>query len=181
MTDLRAHRNKTQRSRFFKGCKGLFFLVIPVLFLCWYVSAHYYQLMLIQGDSMLPTYRHMHLVALDKQDRAFQTGDVVAFRCDGLKTVLVKRVVATPGQRIVIRDGTLLVNGEASPLYPERAFTFSGLLEEERQLSDGEYVVIGDNITKSKDSRDPDVGIVATETIIGKVAAAFWKLPAIQE
>lgn len=143
-------------------------LVIIIAFLC---SQYLYQLLLIQGDSMLPAYHHLQLAVVDKRNPAFQQGDVIAFRCEALSAVLVKRVVACPGDRVFIDEGTLSVNGETSRVYAdEGAFEYAGLLSEVRILADGEYIVIGDNIARSKDSRYPEVGIVRRTQILGRVA-----------
>lgn len=149
----------------------LLLLVVLILCACRYFSAFYYQFMLIQGNSMSPTYRHFQLVVLDKQNREYHPGDVIAFRCDGLKTVLVKRIAAGPGQSAVIQHGSLYVDGAMMPFYEKKTFDYSGLLENEQKLSKDEFIVIGDNISESKDSRYEQVGIVKAESIIGKVAA----------
>ncbi len=118
---------------------------------------------------MLPNYHSMQLVVLDKHNREYQVGDVIAFRCEGLSAVLVKRIAACGGDTAQIIDGTLYVNGEVSSLYEEGSFDYAGILEEKATLSTGEYVVIGDNIAVSKDSRNPEIGIVQEEIIIGKI------------
>ena len=125
--------------------------------------------MLIQGDSMLPSYHNMQLVVLDKHNREYQVGDVIAFRCEGLSAVLVKRIAACEGDKVQIVDSTLYVNGEVSSLYEEGSFDYAGILEKKVELSSGEYLVIGDNIAVSKDSRVETVGIVQEHTIIGKI------------
>ena len=43
------------------------------------------------------------------------------------------------------------------------------LLENEIILEEGQYIVIGDNIEESKDSRYPEVGIVMEKDILGRV------------
>lgn len=143
--------------------------VAAIVLLCWYISANWFQLMLIQGDSMLPSYHNMQLVVLDKHNREYHAGDVIAFRCEGLSAVLVKRIAACGGDTARIVDGTFYVNGEVSALYEEGLFNYAGILEEEVELSTGEYVVIGDYIAVSKDSRNPEIGIVQEETIIGRI------------
>lgn len=133
------------------------------------VSSKYCQAMLIQGDSMLPAYHNMQLVLIDKRTEIFSRGDVVAFDCSGLDSVLVKRIVATPGDRIVIENGSLYVNGQLSGLYGEHVFDAAGILEDEIRLSENEFIVIGDNVSYSVDSRDPAVGTVNMNDIIGRV------------
>ena len=144
-------------------------LVLFVVIAAGICSRFFYQLMLIQGDSMKPAYHNMQLVILNKADRHFQPGDVIAFQCEGLNSVLVKRIIAGDGDTVYIRHGTLYVNNLPSDVYPPETFSYAGILAETVQLEKDDYLVIGDNIPESKDSRYPEVGIVKTGTIIGKV------------
>ncbi len=133
-------------------------------------SHFWFQLMLIQGDSMAPSYHNLQLTILDKRGASPERGEVIAFRCKALSAVLVKRVAAVPGDTVVIDGGTLYINGEISAFFPEKgAFDDAGMLSSPLKLRDGEYIVIGDNIVQSKDSRCPEIGIVREEHIIGKV------------
>ena len=120
---------------------------------------------------MEPNFHNMQLVILDKRfsKESLQMGDVIAFRCDGLKSILVKRIAAVPGQSVVIRNHTLYIDNIPASQYKENEFRFGGLLSEKITLGDGEYIVIGDNVAESKDSRYPEVGIVSADSIIGKL------------
>jgi len=146
----------------------LIFLIIPVI--AFIISNYVYQVTLIQGDSMLPSYHNMQFVILNRYDKNYTYGDVVAFRNDNLDTVLVKRIAACPHDEAVIRDGTLYVNGAVSTVYPtENSFEYAGMLDSTVVLSDSEYIVIGDNLVHSKDSRDREIGIITADSIIGKI------------
>ena len=119
---------------------------------------------------MTPAYDHMQLVVLNKYDREFKRGDVVAFWCQELTCVLVKRIVAVPGDNVVIQNGTLYVNDCISEVYSEQGiFTYAGLLEEPCTLKTEEYLLLGDNIELSKDSRYPEVGIVTESQFYGRI------------
>lgn len=146
--------------------------IVPVFFsivLAYYISMNWYQLMLIQGSSMEPTYHNMQIVVLDKHTKDYAVGDVIAFNCEKLSSVLVKRIVALPGDSVQITDGTLYVNGRPTDLYPQGIFDEEGVLIEEIILGVGEYIVIGDNVQESKDSRYKEVGVVEKSTIIGRI------------
>ena len=145
-------------------------VTILVLVCAFYVSNNWFQLTMVQGNSMFPLYRNLQIVILDRHNRDYTYGDVVAFRCDTLSTVLIKRIAACPGDTVVIENKTLLVNGQSSTVYPEEMkFHYSGLLEQPVKLKSGQYIVIGDNISQSKDSRHGEVGKVSIEKIVGKV------------
>lgn len=149
---------------------GCFLILALIIWAAWYISEFHYQLMMLQGDSMSPSFHHMQLVILDKDIETYTYGDVIAFRCEGMNAVLVKRIAACQGDTVVIDGGILYVNGEVSTVFPpEKVFTYSGIANEEIQLGESSYFVIGDNILESKDSRCQSIGIVRTEDIIGKV------------
>lgn len=99
-----------------------------------------------------------------------KAGDVIVFLPNGNENAhyYVKRVAAVPGDRVVIRDGVLYVNGEASP-WVEEKLAEAGIAAEEFTVENGEYFCIGDNPGNSEDSRSANIGPVKEEDIIGKV------------
>ncbi len=125
--------------------------------------------MMIQGASMEPSFHNFQIVLLDKHGKEYSSGNVIAFRCEGLRAVLVKRIAAEPGDTVQIEEGILKVNDEVTPWYGETMFETAGFLEAPVSLQEDEYIVIGDNIAESKDSRYAEVGIVRKETILGRV------------
>ena len=149
--------------------KRLFlWLGIPLLAL--YISSNWFQLLMVQGESMAPSYHNFQLVVLDRHNRDFQRGEVAAFWCEGLSCVLLKRIAAVPGDKLVIHDGTLYVNDQVSDIYEEPGmFAYAGILTTETVLQQGEYLMLGDNAQESKDSRYPEVGIIPEDRIYGCV------------
>lgn len=145
-------------------------LALCIIMISYYISANWYQLSLIHGESMSPAYHNMQLVIIDRHSGDYTYGDVVAFRCDGLNSVLVKRIAACPGDMVEIKDGTLYVNGVVSSVYDlEYIFEYSGIAQDPLYLGANQYFVIGDNIAESKDSRYDEVGSVYIDDIIGKL------------
>ena len=143
------------------------FAAVLAAFLC---SRYCFQLILIRGESMIPSYHPMELAILSRRTTDYRAGDVIAFHCEELHASLVKRIAAVPGDTAVISEGTLYVNGEISPVYSEKgAFTDAGLLSEPAFLGEQQYLVIGDNLEKSRDSRDEAVGLVSESAIFGKL------------
>lgn len=146
------------------------FCLLALFLLCLYVSRFWYQLMLIQGDSMEPSYHSWQLVLLDKHTKRYDCGDVVVFRSEGLKAVLVKRVAAVPGDTVWIVDGILYKNGApAEDGLVNGRLSYAGIAEEPLTLMENEYFLLGDNHEESRDSRYEEVGRVLTEDILGKV------------
>ena len=148
--------------------KLLLWTIIPLI--VWYISLNWYQLMLIQGNSMAPTYRHLQLVVLDKHSEQYKPGDVIAFYSENLDCVLVKRIIAGPEDTAQITGGTLQINGQSCHLFPDVGLIpDAGILAEPVCLEQGQFLVLGDNLEKSVDSRNPQVGLVSENNILGKI------------
>lgn len=105
-------------------------------------------------------------------------GDVVVFLPNGNENAhyYVKRVVALPGDNVLIQNGIVYVNGAESPWVTDRV-TDPGIAANELTLESGEYFCIGDNPGNSEDSRSANIGPVQETDIIGKV----WFCAACEE
>lgn len=149
--------------------KNIFILFIIIL-LTGYLSKYHFQLALIQGDSMQPTYHNLQLVIISKHVGQPDYGDVVIFSCDTLSTTLIKRIVAKPGDIVHIQENILYVNDVPSSVLSENAqISYAGIASSPLLLLENEYFVLGDNYSESKDSRYREIGPVKYEDIIGKV------------
>ena len=100
------HKNASLLNTFFLK----FFLFFCIIMFAFYVSVNWYQVLLIHGESMSPTYQDMQIVILEKHLERYTYGDVIAFQCENLDSILVKRIVACPGDDVVIKSGHLYVN-----------------------------------------------------------------------
>lgn len=102
-------------------------------------------------------------------------GDVVVFLPNGNRNshYYVKRVVAGPGDSVLIQDGVLYVNGEKSR-WNDALILDGGIAANELTLGNSEYFCLGDNPGSSEDSRSANIGPVNKEDIIGK---AWFALP----
>ena len=100
-------------------------------------------------------------------------GDIVAFRHErSAPSVYLKRVIATPGERVRIERGTVFVDGTAlnEPYVrfaDHRSFP-------EVTVPGGDYYVLGDNRANSDDSRA--WGFVTHDDIVGRAMFAIWPL-----
>lgn len=133
------------------------------------LSARHVQLLLIHGGSMAPAYRSGSLVLLEKQPAAWEKGDVVLFRCEGLGRRLVKRIAALPGDELQLEADGLYINGvRAAPVPPEESrAAFLGPAP--YRVPPGFYFLLGDNLAESVDSRDGRVGLVPEADLLGRV------------
>jgi signal peptidase I len=105
-----------------------------------------------------------------------ETGDLCAFYYSN--KILIKRVIATPGDYIWIEsDGTVFLNGKEldEPYISEKALGECDV-EFPYQVPENCYFVMGDKRETSIDSRSSVIGCVPEEQIIGKIFCKIWPL-----
>ena len=190
-TARRMHKNNAEMNRTF----SLSFL--SVLF-CGIVTAFTLRMFIaeptkVDGKSMQHTLLNGESVLVEKVSYWFhepQRGEVVIINYPGSSARFVKRIIALPGETIEIRrDGFVYINGD---LLDESAYagdwygsiripiTTKGSVKGRFTVPEGHYFVIGDNRNDSKDSRNPEVGPIPFESILGRVRAVVWPPNAIR-
>ena len=128
----------------------------------------------VHGPSMQPTYEAGQRVFVVKYlfgdpDR----GDVIVFRPPaGSRDDLIKRVIGVPGDRVVIRDGRVSVNGQPADDRLGGARTVCSSQWCDVTLGPDEYYVLGDNRANSADSRL--WGPVREDRIVGKAWLRYY-------
>jgi len=132
----------------------------------------------VVGTSMVPTLQNRDWLAVTAYLPQPARGDIVIIspRTNRFHEPLVKRVVATGGQVVDIRDGLVYVDGEAipEPYLPEGVRTepappYRGSPEYPLTVPAGRVFVLGDNRGGSADSRVSDVGFIREDDILGRV------------
>lgn len=132
----------------------------------------------VEGFSMQPTLQDQDRLIVDKLSYILgspRPGDVVMLRYPAEpSTMYVKRVIATPGDRVESVDGTVFVNGIAMAddyVAPQnRSHDDFG----PEIVKPGYYFVMGDHRNDSADSRV--FGQVPAKYIVGKVKLRWWPL-----
>ncbi|WP_026651128.1 signal peptidase I [Butyrivibrio proteoclasticus] len=128
----------------------------------------------VSGSSMEPTLHNEDSLLVDKLSYRFSDPkrfDIVIFPYKyGNKQYFIKRVIGLPGETVRIDEsGNIYINGQVlSENYGAEVILEPGRAIEEITLGEDEYFVMGDNRNHSMDSRDPSVGNVQKEDIIGK-------------
>ena len=92
--------------------------------------------------------------------------------------ILIKRVIATPGDYIWIEsDGTVFLNGEPldEPYVSQKALGECDV-EFPYQVPENCYFVMGDKRETSIDSRSSVIGCVPEDQLVGKIFCKFWPL-----
>lgn len=94
------------------------------------------------------------------------------------KKYYVKRIIAMPGQTIDLVDGKVYVDGEMldEPYYDGLTTSIDPTVEYPITVDDDCVFVMGDNRTRSKDSRSSELGQVPYKAILGKSQVRIWPL-----
>ncbi|MCB9915329.1 MAG: signal peptidase I [Planctomycetes bacterium] len=133
-----------------------------------------FNLSIVRGSSMAPGIHDGDRILIDQLSYVFtgiERGDIVVLRYPLDPSVdYIKRVVALPGDEVVMAAGTLWVNGErVDEGYVAEQDVFAHVLT---RVKPGHYFVLGDNRPHSSDSRE--FGQVPEELIRGKVDLRLW-------
>lgn len=109
-------------------------------------------------------------------------GDVIVASKDSFKSgePIIKRVIATEGQEVDIDFDEGIVYVDSKPLDEPYTLTPTNLQEGitfPLVVEEGCIFVMGDNRNESKDSRNPEIGLIDTREVLGK--ALFLFLPGI--
>jgi signal peptidase I len=123
--------------------------------------------------SMRPTLDQGYYLLVNRLAYRFgepKRGEIVIFHHNGDDSEdYIKRMIGLPGDRVVITDGTVSVNGQAL-IEPYRAD--QGHSNGEWVVPEGQYFVLGDNRNHSSDSRD--WGFVDKDWMVGKALVVYW-------
>ncbi|MFC1621957.1 signal peptidase I [Patescibacteria group bacterium] len=141
----------------------------------------------VQGASMEPTFYTGERILVEKVTKHFkeyETGEVVVLHPPHDPHIsYIKRVIGLPGdvvkiydcQVYILRDGQKYVLDEPY-LMDDTCTSSNGQVKEGRSLKlrENEYLVLGDNRSRSVDSRI--FGFISKEDIVGRVVFRFWPL-----
>ena len=130
----------------------------------------------VTGSSMNNTLRDGDIVLVTRFDyrggRTPGRGDVVECHFPGRDGDYIKRVMGLPGDRVAFEQGFLTLNGE-SVMEP---YVSSVTDDYAVELSDNQYLLLGDNRAESYDSRMSDMGAVGADAFSGRVRAVVWPI-----
>lgn len=165
---MRIWRFKNEKLREWLEIAAEVFVIIFIMYLvCWPYA--------IDGDSMLPGLRSNDRVIMSRllvMTNNFDKNDIIVCKItrNGQTRNIIKRLIAAPGDTVVINGGDVFVNGELlDEQYVDGQKTFGDI---DIRLQEDEYFILGDNRSLSVDSRD--FGPIKRKDITGKI---FFKFP----
>lgn len=161
-----------------------YFAWVPVgvsLFVC--IALFFARSIVVSGHSMQPTLQNGDLMLTSGLFYEPSRGDVVVLNKETFfyGQPIVKRVIAVAGDNIDInfQTGEVWLNGTLldEPYIAEPTYTNEGM-PFPQTVPKGCVFVMGDNRNHSDDSRHPNLGMVDTRYIIGRVCVVlpFGKL-----
>lgn len=156
--------------------------LLVVLVLTFLVVTYVGQRTQVIGSSMEPMLSDGDNLIVDKISYRFQEPqrfDIIVFPFQYEKnTFYIKRIIALPGETIYIDEsGQIFIDGEVlKESYGKEVIANPGRAYEPVTLGDDEYFVMGDNRNNSSDSRDPAVGNIHRDELIGKAWVRIWPL-----
>lgn len=182
----------------------LWFLLLLFLLFSFFA----YQKVDINGQSMEPTFSEKEYLLVNRIDKKLQRGGVVTFY-SSLETfektpfiqklvpflstqnnkILLKRVVALPGESIEIIGSKIIIYNKE---YPNGAVLTESYISQKvveasdnkllnqyyytpkTLLGENEYFILGDNRTNSSDSRDLRYGPFHVDALFGVAKIQYW-------
>lgn len=138
----------------------------------------------VSGDSMDPTYKDKEYILTSLISLKFSDpikGDVIVFKSptDPDKD-FIKRVMATAGDTIYLKEGFVYVNNikvDESKYLADDVRTYGGSFLNEDvpvKVPENSFIVMGDNRSSSSDSRE--WGFLEKDKIIGNSIFVYWPI-----
>ncbi len=186
--EVAVDKEKSLSKRFFSFVKELLILVVIAFILAFIFKTFVFQPFKVEMSSMTPTVLPKDRVLVNKFIYYFSNpkrGDIVTvyspekyvdtgFSIRNLfsspRKILIKRVIATEGETIEIKNGDVYIDNK---IIKEKYVSFKdfngfGPLK----VSKNKVFFMGDNRPNSKDSRS--FGMLDVSEILGKAAITYW-------
>ncbi len=170
------------------------FLLIAPLF-AFMLTSFFFQSYEVDGPSMQTTLQNRDRLLVIKVARTWSRlthhtympdrGDIVVFNhpdvsgTSSAERQLIKRVIALPGERVVVKGGSLTVYNASHPegFSPDKTMAYGSVIkttdgEVDLVVPEGEIFLCGDNRANSSDSRY--FGTVPASDVVGKLGVRIY-------
>ncbi len=175
-------KEKDQERSIWKELLGWIVYIVILVAAVYLLITYVGQRTQVSGHSMEPTLQHGDNLIVDKISYRFREPkryEIIVFPYAYKEnTYYIKRIIGLPGETIQVIDGQVYINGEvlADEHYGKEVMLDPGIAGEPITLGADEYFVLGDNRNHSSDSRDPSVGVLQREDLIGRAWVRIWPL-----
>ena len=165
-----------------KEILGTSVYLLVVLLVTYLIVNYVGQRTQVVGSSMESTLSDGDNLIVDKITYRFsepQRYDIIVFPFKYEKnTYYIKRIIGMPGETVRIdQEGVIYVNDKVlQEYYGREVIQDPGVAKREITLGKDEYFVMGDNRNNSTDSRDPVVGNIHRDDILGRAWLRIWPL-----
>ncbi|GAB4562763.1 MAG: signal peptidase I [Anaerolineae bacterium] len=161
-------------SWFARALREVLETVIPAVVIALVIQLFLAQATRVYGQSMEPNLHTDQRLVVEKISYRLhfpQRGDIVVIRVPGhSRELLIKRVIALPGETVEIRDGVVYIDGE--PLDEPYVIYRSHETLAPRTVPPLSVFVMGDNRSASNDSRV--FGPIHRDNIVGRAWISYW-------
>ena len=143
------------KEKVFKYVIGVLVLILSIIWI------YNFKIVVIEGDSMNPTFVNGEIIIARKMPCDINKGDVIVFKID--EDIYVKRVIALGGDEVRNdeKSGIVYVNDKEVALYKgEESGTINNYV-----IPENKYFVVGDNYDVSIDSRSEKIGLIESKDI----------------
>lgn len=160
------------------GAKSWVITILLAIVISLALRIFVFEIVMVDGDSMLPTLNSNQRVVVEKVSRYFglpDRGEIIITKYPNMPGYYVKRLIGYPGDTIKITDNVVYIND--APLqedYLDPALSYADMAQ--TTVPEGTVFVMGDNRPKSLDSRSASIGSVPIADILGDGLLVIWPL-----
>lgn len=174
-TSVEEQYEKMRGARLYRNIDFILYVAVVVL-LALGIRTFLAEPVRVEGDSMVPTLlnnEHMFVEKVGYWVEKPARGDIIICYYPGYTESCVKRVIALPGETVSVQNGQVQIDGRVLNESNYWNGEIYGDMEPLR-VADQQVFVMGDNRNGSKDSRNPAVGCIPYEKIVGQVRMVIW-------
>ena len=171
--DLKEKQPVNVMDEVFEWAESFVFAMFVVIL----IFTFFFRIVLVQGPSMRETLQDQDRLIITHINYTPQKGDIVVINSEKLGKTIIKRVIGTGGDKVVVdyNNNTVTVNGKVisndnirEAMYNTNLFDEKYEVEEnvfEYDVPEGKLFVMGDNRNNSTDSRR--IGFIDPSDVLG--------------
>lgn len=178
--DLKEKQPVNVMDEVFEWAESFVFAMFMVIL----IFTFFFRIVLVQGPSMRETLQDQDRLIITHINYTPQKGDIVVINSEKLGKTIIKRVIGTGGDKVVVdyNNNTVTVNGKVisndnirEAMYNTNLFDEKYEVEEnvfEYDVPEGKLFVMGDNRNNSTDSRR--IGFIDPSDVLGNAVLRLY-------